>query len=300
MQRRGATRFEVSEEADQRFLARMLERMEDTVFVQGSCATARSYYFTNEGDAVLLRPTSSASARRAAEEFPLDGLRVRLSRNPVAVGLPAHDHRRVLDALLSGLVTGYAIAMPVGAVAVMIIAVSARTSWRTGAAAGLGVATVDGGYAAVAALAGTAVARALEPVSGLLTAISVAVLLGIAVLTLVHAFRPEREDGRALTRWTPLRAWLTFAAITAINPATVLYFAAIVLGGTVQLDGPAEGVVFVAAAFAASASWQVFVASVGSGLGTWLHLSLAGPRGRRTTGVVAALAVAALALKPLL
>jgi cation diffusion facilitator CzcD-associated flavoprotein CzcO len=72
MQRRGATRFEVSEEADRRFLARMLERMEDTVFVQGSCATARSYYFTNEGDAVLLRPTSSANARRAAEEFPLE------------------------------------------------------------------------------------------------------------------------------------------------------------------------------------------------------------------------------------
>ena len=72
MQRRGATTFEVSERADREFLAHMLERMDDTVFVQGSCATARSYYFTNEGDAVLLRPTSSANARRAAETFPLD------------------------------------------------------------------------------------------------------------------------------------------------------------------------------------------------------------------------------------
>ena len=52
----------------------------------------------------------------------------------------------------------------------------------------------------------------------------------------------------------------------------------------------------VAAAFAASASWQVFVASIGSGLGTWIT----GPRGRRTTGVLAALAIAALALKPLI
>jgi arginine exporter protein ArgO len=202
----------------------------------------------------------------------------------------------VLDALISGLVTGYAIAVPVGAVAVLIIAVSSRASWRTGAAAGLGVATVDGGYATVAVLAGSAVARALEPVSGVLTAVSVVVLLGIAVLTLVHAFRPERADGRALERSTPLRAWLTFAAITAINPATVLYFAAIVLGGTVEIDGPSEGVVFVGAAFAASASWQVFVASIGSGLGHWIT----GPRGRRMTGVVAALAIAALAVKPLL
>ena len=202
----------------------------------------------------------------------------------------------MLDVLLSGLLTGYAIAVPVGAVAVMIVALSSRTSWRVGAAAGLGVATVDGAYAAVAVTAGTAVARALEPVSSALTALSVAVLLGIAALTLVHAFRPERPDGPAPRAWTPLRAWLTFMAVTAINPATVLYFAAIVLGGSVAIDGPLEGVVFVAAAFAASASWQVFVATVGTGLGTWMASS----RGRRTTGVVAALAIAALALKPLL
>lgn len=100
----------------------------------------------------------------------------------------------MLDVLVSGLVTGYAIAVPVGAVAVMIIAVSSRTSWRTGAAAGLGVATVDGGYALVAVLAGTAVANALEPVEDALTVVSVVVLLGIATLTLLHAFRPERED----------------------------------------------------------------------------------------------------------
>jgi arginine exporter protein ArgO len=202
----------------------------------------------------------------------------------------------VLDVLISGLVTGFAIAVPVGAVAVMIIAVSSRSSWRTGASAGLGVATVDGAYAATAVLAGTAVARALEPISSGLTAVSVAVLLAIAALTLLHAFRPERSDGRAPRQWTPMRAWLAFAAITAVNPATVLYFAAIVLGGTVVIDGPAEGTLFVVAAFAASASWQLFVASIGSGLGHWIT----GPRGRRTTGVVAALAIAALAVKPLL
>jgi len=69
---RGARTFEVSEQADQAFLAHMLERMDDTVFVQGSCGTARSYYYTNEGDAVLLRPTSSGNARRAADHFPLE------------------------------------------------------------------------------------------------------------------------------------------------------------------------------------------------------------------------------------
>ncbi len=68
----GATTFEVTAEADGEFLEHVLERMGDTVFTQGSCSTARSYYFTNEGDAVLLRPTSSANARRAVEAFPLE------------------------------------------------------------------------------------------------------------------------------------------------------------------------------------------------------------------------------------
>jgi cation diffusion facilitator CzcD-associated flavoprotein CzcO len=72
LRRRGARTFEVAARADQEFLGRMLERMDDTVFVQGSCGTARSYYYTNEGDAVLLRPTSSAHARRAVEAFPVE------------------------------------------------------------------------------------------------------------------------------------------------------------------------------------------------------------------------------------
>ena len=49
----------------------MLERMDDTVFNLGSCATSRSYYFTNEGDAVILRPTSTGAARKAVERFPI-------------------------------------------------------------------------------------------------------------------------------------------------------------------------------------------------------------------------------------
>ena len=69
---RGAHTFEVTAQADAEFLDHMLERMDDTVFNQGSCGTARSYYYTNEGDAVLLRPTSSGHARKAVESFSID------------------------------------------------------------------------------------------------------------------------------------------------------------------------------------------------------------------------------------
>lgn len=72
LDRRGARTFEIRPEAYDGFLRRMLARMDDTVFNRGSCATARSYYYTNEGDAVILRPTSSRHARRAVERFPID------------------------------------------------------------------------------------------------------------------------------------------------------------------------------------------------------------------------------------
>ena len=52
--------------------------------------------------------------------------------------------------VLAGLVTGWAIAIPIGAVGALLVALTARTSVRTGSAAAMGVATVDGGYAALA------------------------------------------------------------------------------------------------------------------------------------------------------
>ncbi|MGK5533942.1 flavin-containing monooxygenase, partial [Streptomyces sp. URMC 129] len=54
---RGATTFEVTRQANDAFLARMTDRLADSVFSLGNCSTARSYYFTPHGEAALLRPT---------------------------------------------------------------------------------------------------------------------------------------------------------------------------------------------------------------------------------------------------
>ncbi len=45
VRRRGATTFEVSEEANSGYLDRMTELLGDSLFTQGNCATARSYYY---------------------------------------------------------------------------------------------------------------------------------------------------------------------------------------------------------------------------------------------------------------
>ena len=71
MRRRGASRFEVTEEANAEFLARMRRNLDDSVFTLGSCSTARSYYFNQHGEATLLRPTSTIGAFREAGRFPV-------------------------------------------------------------------------------------------------------------------------------------------------------------------------------------------------------------------------------------
>lgn len=198
----------------------------------------------------------------------------------------------MLEVVVSGLVTGWAIAIPIGAVAALLVTLTARTSWRVGAAAGLGIATVDGVYAAAAVVSGAALAALLDPVATELRVVSGVVLLVIAVLTAVHAWTRRAAPVRDERVVRASSAYLLFVGITAVNPATVVYFAAVVLGNQDLVDGPVQGVVFVAAAFVASASWQLSLATAGSGLGR----VVTGPRGRLVTGLVASVVVAGLAV----
>jgi cation diffusion facilitator CzcD-associated flavoprotein CzcO len=70
--RRGATEVEVTEEATDRWTARVRKRMERSLFQTNNCETANSYYFDHHGDTPFLRPTSGGQARRASRSFPLD------------------------------------------------------------------------------------------------------------------------------------------------------------------------------------------------------------------------------------
>jgi len=203
----------------------------------------------------------------------------------------------VAEALISGLLAGYGVAIPVGAIAVLILGLSARTSLAVGTGAGLGAATADGIYAALAALGGAAIAGLIRPVATPLRWLAAVVLLAFAVRTAALAWRHHRDPSRAarpdrgLT--TPGRAYLGLLALTLLNPATVIYFSALVLGR--QTGGgrsAAASAVFVVAAFAASASWQLLLAAGGSAVGR----VLAGPRGRLVTALLSSVLIAVLAI----
>nr|WP_203659686.1 LysE family transporter [Streptomyces sp. SID14446] len=200
--------------------------------------------------------------------------------------------------MLAGLLAGYGIAVPVGAVSTYLVSLTARTTLRTGACAALGVATADGLYALVATLGGTALAGALQPVLVPLRWASALVLAVLAVRGAVGALRQYR--GRRLTTRSaqdpprPARAYLALLGITLLNPTTVVYFAALVLGSrTAEAVRPLEQGVFVLAAFAASASWQLFLAGGGALLGR----TLTGHRGRLVTGLLSSAVIMLLAVR---
>ncbi|MEU0192545.1 LysE family transporter [Streptomyces afghaniensis] len=201
-------------------------------------------------------------------------------------------------ALVAGLLAGYGIAVPVGAVGTYLVSLTARTSLRTGVCAALGVATADGLYALAATLGGTALAGALRPVLGPLQWVCVLVLLALAAWGVVTAVR-EYRGHRLATRTAPAppgpaRAYLGLLGVTILNPTTVIYFAALVLGSRAAGPaGPLEQGVFVLAAFAASASWQVLLAGSGALLG---H-ALTGRRGRLGTALVASGVMTVLAVR---
>lgn len=199
----------------------------------------------------------------------------------------------MLAALSAGLLAGYGAAVPVGAIAALLISLSARTSLRVGVAAALGVATVDGGYAMVGVLGGGALAPLIRSVAGPLRWVAGGVLVAIALRTAGAAVlrRPSMSADRVLT---PTHAYLTLIGLTALNPMTIVYFGALVLGrqasGGFGLGG---GIVFVAAVFVSSASWQLLLACGGRVLGSVLNSS----RGRLVTALSASAVVLALAIR---
>ncbi|WFE52812.1 LysE family transporter [Micromonospora sp. WMMD1155] len=205
-------------------------------------------------------------------------------------------------AFLAGLVAGYGVAIPVGAIAILILGLSARTSFRVGAAAALAVATADGLYAAVAALGGASLAGIIAPVAGPLRVVAAVVLLGLAAHGLRRTWAAHRSKATPTARagrglGTPGRAYAALLGLTLLNPATVLYFVALVLGRPDTTDaGLLPAALFVAGVFLASASWQLLIA----GGGTVVGRALSSPRGRLVTGLVSSALIAALAVLALL
>jgi arginine exporter protein ArgO len=205
------------------------------------------------------------------------------------------------ESLVAGLLAGFGIAIPVGAVATYLVTLTARTSPRVGAAAALGVGSADGLYALLAVVGGAALTGVIAAIAAPLRWISAAALVIVAIGIAVSAIRDHRAgDEKAVpndSSMTPTRAFGTLLGITLLNPATVIYFSALVVGSKAAGASTAgQGVVFVLGAFVASAAWQLLLVAGGTVLGR----TLTGRRGRLITGLVSSAVILGLTVALLL
>jgi cation diffusion facilitator CzcD-associated flavoprotein CzcO len=76
LERRGATTFEVTEDANTKYRDRMTELLGDSLWTIGNCATSRSYYFDPRGEPTLLRPMSTKAAIEEASQYPLSDYQI--------------------------------------------------------------------------------------------------------------------------------------------------------------------------------------------------------------------------------
>ena len=166
-----------------------------------------------------------------------------------------------------GVLAGYGIAIPVGAIAILIIETALLRGLVPGLMAAGGAASADLVYAILAALAGAVLAILLAPYALALRLLSAAVLLALGGYGLWRLRRsqakiegPERQPVHGL-----LATYGKFLGLTLLNPLTIAYFAALILGGSVDgLDTTSGKLAFVLGAFLASLSWQVFLAGIGA------------------------------------
>jgi threonine/homoserine/homoserine lactone efflux protein len=171
------------------------------------------------------------------------------------------------EPLVAGLVAGYGVAIPVGAIGVLVVDAGMRGGMRPAAAAASGVATADFLYAALAAAAGTVIAELLAPYQRTVQLAAAAVLVAVAAIGLwsLHRRAGDADDGRPAP--SGRSTFLRFLALTSVNPATVAYFAALIAGLPAVASAPAEAkVAFVLAAGLASLSWQLVLGATGATL----------------------------------
>ncbi|HLI13245.1 MAG TPA: LysE family transporter [Alphaproteobacteria bacterium] len=163
--------------------------------------------------------------------------------------------------LLKGLLIGLSIAMPVGPIGLLCIKRALTRGMAAGLATGLGAATADGLYGAVAGFGLAAVSSLLVAQQAPLRLVGGLVLIWLGAASFRE--RPAAEATAEDRRRSLLADYTTTVLLTLTNPATIISFAAVFasvgLSETAASYGAAAS--FVAAVFLGSALWWIVLSA---------------------------------------
>ena len=193
--------------------------------------------------------------------------------------------------LVRGFALGFLIAASPGPIFFLCLRRTVLRGWLAGFVSGLGVATADGFYAALAVFGIAAVTSLLTGGAKVLALVGGAALIGIGLRVVWEKPREARTSapgtGRGLA-W----AYASTLGLTITNPATIVSFAALAAAlGAGLRGGFAPPVVVVAGVALGSATWWCLLAALTAYLRARITPSVA-----RWIGIVSGVAIAVLGL----
>jgi threonine/homoserine/homoserine lactone efflux protein len=160
--------------------------------------------------------------------------------------------------LIKGILIGFSIAAPVGPIGVLCIRRTLADGRASGLLSGLGAATADALYGAVAALGLTFISSTLLGQQFWLRLLGGAFLLFLGVRTLIT---PPATEGASASGRGLLGAYASTFFLTLTNPTTILSFVAIFAGlGAGSAAGDyASAALMVLGVFLGSALWWLIL-----------------------------------------
>ncbi len=184
---------------------------------------------------------------------------------------------------LRGLAIGFAVAFALGPVGLLVIRRTIEHGWAHGFVSGLGVASADGTYAAIAAFGLTALTSVLLGVERVLGIVGGILLIGMAArgllaLRAAGSLEAAADPESAARRPGSMTAYSTMYGLTLTNPATIISFAALFAGLGAGSAGVAGSLLITAGVVTGSVLWWLLLTSMVAGL-----------RARLTPSVVRAL-----------
>jgi threonine/homoserine/homoserine lactone efflux protein len=166
---------------------------------------------------------------------------------------------------IRGLIIGFTIAAAVGPISLLVIRRTIEHGGTYGFASGLGVATADATYGAIAAFGLTAVTSVLVSGKLLLGIVGGVIIALLGVRTMLS--RPG-EVAREAERPGLAGAFASIYALTMTNPMTILSFAAVFAALGLAVDASfLDAATLTLGVWAGSTLWWVVL----TGIVTWLR-----------------------------
>ena len=167
------------------------------------------------------------------------------------------------SALIGGLVLGFVIAAGPGPISLLTARRTLTGGWGLGFASGLGVATADATYAAIAVVGVGALSTFLATQHRLLEVLGGLALVVLGSLALAARRRPTRTV-ETPTPATYAAAYISILGLTLANPSTILSFAAVAAGFNLNLGS--ASVLFLLGVLLGSTLWWLVLTLAISGL----------------------------------